>query len=125
MVLLYQAINDVNGTTNNTIDLTSGTIPTNFIGIGDTPNPDILMSLLDNLTGNVDVISDERSREREKSKLMKVCVDRRQYILDKRVLEKNTKLTKSNSDSSTGFSGDDISSDEENMKPLAVATRNK
>ena len=125
MVLLYQAINDVNGTTNNTIDLTSGTIPTNFIGIGDTPNPDILMSLLDNLTGNVDVISDERSREREKSKLMKVCVDRTQSILDKRVLEKNTKLTKSNSDSSTGFSGDDISSDEENMKPLAVATRNK
>ena len=125
MVLLYQAINDVNGTTNNTIDLTSGTIPTNFIGIGDTPNPDILMSLLDNLTGNVDVISDERSREREKSKLMKVCVDRTQSALDKRVLEKNTKLTKSNSDSSTGFSGDDISSDEENMKPLAVATRNK
>ena len=43
----------------------------------------------------------------------------------KQYQKKNRKLTKSDSDSSTDFSDDDISSDKENMKLPIVATRNK
>ena len=79
--------------------------------------PNKFMSLMNNVM---------KVRERKKNYLMKVYIDCNRSTLDKIVFRKKfKKLAKSDSDTSTSYSNDDISSDKENMKPPAVVSKNK
>ena len=80
MASLFQASNEVNGI-NNTIGLTTSHVSINIMCAA-TIFHNNLMSPMNNITGTVNVTSNESSREK-KSKLMKVYIDRTTSALDK------------------------------------------
>ena len=64
-------------------------------------------------------------RERKKSKLMQVCVDRTRSALKKVQRSKTIELTHDDTSTSTGINNDDDSADSENMKMPALSSSSK